>query len=55
MINFEDIILNPVIKDLIGMHLIERIIFLDENQKGKIKNIYFLNKKKSEYEIGNEL
>ena len=53
--SFEDIILNPVIKDLIGMHLIERIIFLDENQKGKIKDIYILNKKTSEYEIGNKL
>ena len=53
--SFEDIILNPVIKDLIGKHLIERIIFLDENQKGKIKDIYILNKKTSEYEIGNKL
>lgn len=52
---FEDIIANPIIKDLIGMHLIERIIFLDENQKGKIKDIYILNKKNSEYEIGNKL
>lgn len=54
-LTFEDIILNPIIKELIGMHLIERIIFLDENQKGKIKNIYILNKKNSEYEIGNKL
>lgn len=54
-LTFEDIILNPVIKELIGMHLIERIIFLDENQKGKIKKIYILNKKTSEYEIGNKL
>ena len=52
---FEDISLNPVIKDLINMHLIERLIFLDENQKGKIKEIYILNKKTLEYDLGNNL
>ena len=53
--SFEDIVLNPIIKDLISMHLIERIIFLDENQKGKIKELYTLNKKTSQYEIGNNI
>ena len=52
---FEDIALNPVIKDLINMHLIERLIFLDENQKGKIKEIYTLNKKTLEYDLGKNL
>ena len=52
--NFEDITLNPILKDLINMHLIERLIFLDEKQRGKIKQVYILNKKNLEYELGND-
>ena len=48
--NFKDIILNPVLKSLLSMHLFEVIIFLDEKNKGNIKNLYRLNKKKEEYE-----
>ena len=44
-----DLTLNPIIKDLIAMNVIERIIFLDENKKGNIKEIYFLDKKNKEY------
>ena len=53
--DFEDITLNPVIKDLINMHLIERLIFLDEKQRGKIKQVYILNRKNLEYELGNKI
>ncbi len=49
-----DLGLNPIIKDLISMNLIERIIFLDENKKGFIKDIYYLDKKNKEYLIKTE-
>lgn len=48
--DFEDISLNPIIKNLISTNILERIIFLDENTKGKIKDIFILNKKTGEYE-----
>ena len=44
-----DITLNPMIKELISLNIIERIIFLDENKKGNIKEIYYLDKKSKEY------
>lgn len=47
---FEDISLNPVIHNLIETHTIDRLIFLDEKEKGKIKELYALNKKNGEYE-----
>lgn len=43
--SFEDITLNPIIKSLIGTNIIERVIFLDEEIKGKIKDVYSLNNK----------
>ena len=48
--SFEDIILNPVLKELIAMNIFERIFFLDEKNKGYMKNIYAINKRKEEYE-----
>ena len=45
----QDLILNPVTKNLISLNLIERIIFLDEMKKGNIKDIYYLDKKNREY------
>ena len=48
--SFTDISLNPVIHSLIEEHIIERIIFLDEFQKGKIKEVFFLNNKNGDYE-----
>lgn len=48
--NFEDISLNPIIKNLIAEDILERIIFLDENIKGKVREAYSLNKKLGEYE-----
>ena len=47
--NMLDITLNPIIKDLISMNIIERIIFLDENKKGNAREIYYLDKKNKEY------
>lgn len=43
--SFEDISLNPILKSLIATNIIERVIFLDDETKGKIKNVYSLNKK----------
>lgn len=48
--SFEDITLNPIIKNLIGEDILERIIFLDDNTKGKVREAYSLNKKLGEYE-----
>jgi len=48
--SFEDIYLNPVLRNLVNSHLFETIIFLDNVKKGKLKNIYFLNKKNLNYE-----
>lgn len=44
-----DISINPIIKELIILNVIERIIFLDEIKKGYIKEIYYLDKKNKEY------
>lgn len=48
--NFEDIYLNPVLKNLINSNIFETVIFLDSMKKGVYKKIYLLNKKSSEYE-----
>ena len=48
--NFEDIYLNPILKDLIKSHVIERIIFLDTYwKKGEIAKVYTLDKQQAEY------
>ncbi len=47
---FQDIYLNPILKELINKHIFERIIFLDNIKKGKIEKIYRINKKTEEYE-----
>ena len=49
-LNFDDIYLNPVLKNLINSHIFETVIFLDSMKKGRYKIIYLLNKKSSEYE-----
>ncbi len=36
---------NPCIKELLNLNIFERIIFLDENEKGKLKEIYELKDK----------
>lgn len=54
--SFEDVYLNPILKDLIKSHVMERIIFLDMYwKKGEIGKVYTLDKKQAEYieQIGN--
>lgn len=52
--NFDDIYLNPVLKNLVNIHIFETIIFLDIKNKGNLKDVYLLNKKSYEYEKYNE-
>lgn len=52
--NFDDIYLNPVLKNLVNIHIFETIIFLDVKKKGNLKDVYLLNKKNSQYEKYNE-
>jgi stage III sporulation protein AA len=40
---FEDLKLNPYINQLVNINIFERLIFLDENKKGQIKEVYILN------------
>ncbi len=47
--NFEELLLNPKISELIQKHIIERIVFLSQTNKGKIKEIYYLDKQKKIY------
>ncbi|HIT70836.1 MAG TPA: stage III sporulation protein AA [Candidatus Scatovivens faecipullorum] len=51
---FDDIYLNPVLKNLINVKIFEVIIFLDVKNKGVLKEVYKLNKKISQYEKYNE-
>lgn len=47
---FEDIYLNPIIKNLVNSHIIEKLIFLDVYwKKGEIGKVYTLDKKLAEY------
>jgi len=48
--SFEDIMLNPVLKNLLNLHVFEKIIFLDTSQKGNIKDVYKINRKNTTYE-----
>lgn len=48
--DINDLKLNPFINELMQKHIFERLIFLDEKQKGKIKYIYYLNRENNEYE-----
>ena len=44
--NFEEILLNPILSNIINMHAFEKIIFLKNiGQRGTIDNVYTLNKK----------
>lgn len=47
---FEDIMLNPVLKNLLNLHVFEKVIFLDTAQKGNIQEVYQINKKNTTYE-----
>lgn len=48
--SLEDVLLNPVLKNLLSLHIFEKIIFLSTSSKGNIKDIYELNKKNTTYE-----
>lgn len=48
--NLEELLLNPELKKLLDKFIIERIIFLDSEEKGKIKNIYYLEKETQQYQ-----
>lgn len=50
--SLEDLYLNPMIKELMNLNIIERIIFLDEKRRGFVKNIYLLNEQTKEYVKG---
>ena len=49
--SLEEISLNSQIKDLLQKYIIETIVFLDSDNKGKIKKIYKLNKKEKIYNV----
>ena len=51
----EDLYLNPIIKELISLNIIERIIFLDDKKKGALKDIYYLDKQTKEYIKGEKM
>ena len=40
--NYEDLKLNTELSNILNSHIIEKIIFLDEFNKGKVKNTYNL-------------
>ena len=48
--NLEEASINPTLKQLLNMHIFERIIFLtDKKRKAEIEKAYNLNKKTAEY------
>lgn len=47
--NFDDLYLNPMIRELINNHIFEAIFFLDSKIKGNIKDFYLLEKKQMQY------
>lgn len=47
--DFSDLLLNPVIKNLIDKKIFERIIVLNKNKKGEIEKAYSLDKNTREY------
>lgn len=49
--NLEDLELNPIIKELLDKKVIERLIFLNKQSKGKIDKVYYLNIKNNKYEL----
>lgn len=49
-----DITINPIIKELLNLNVIERIIFLDENKRGFAREVYYLEKKNKDYILKQE-
>ncbi len=46
----EDVMLNPVLKTLSNNHIFDKLIFLDTEAKGNIKEVYEINKKNTTYQ-----
>ena len=46
---FEDLKINNILKNLIDNYIFETIIFLDTKEKGKIKQVFFLDKYEMKY------
>lgn len=42
--SIEDVKQNPILQKLFEMNLIQKIIFLDENEKGKVGNVYLIKR-----------
>lgn len=49
--DLDDIILNPILKNLIMNHIFKNLIFLDMDKKGEIKEIYLFNEKTLKYDM----
>ena len=47
--NLQEIMLNSAISSLIESNLIEKLVFLDTNERGKVKKVYGLNKSEKKY------
>lgn len=47
--NIEELLINYQLTDLLQKFIIEKIIFLDSNKKGKMKQCYFLDKNQKKY------
>lgn len=48
--SMEDVMLNPILKTLSNNHVFDKLIFLDTNTKGAIKEVYEMNKKNTTYQ-----
>jgi len=50
--SLEEILINPTLKELLNLHIFERIVFLtDKKQKAEIESVYNLNRKTADYSI----
>ena len=50
--SLEEISINPTLKELLNLHIFERIVFLsDKKQKAEIESVYNLNRKTADYSI----
>lgn len=47
--NIEELLINYQLTELLQKFIIEKIIFLDSNEKGKMKHCYYLDKKQKKY------
>lgn len=47
--NINDLYINPILNKILDLKIIENIIFLSKENKGKIENIYVLDKENNKY------